>query len=202
VRVEAVFGGPKAFTGLRVGPDPRYSTLGPSGIVGATAPGTWRVDEVMIDGAAIAPVIAALEAEAIARADRRVIVVHGAFGVGSCVTMRATNVGDTASYFYATWELEAVNSSLLRLSTPEQTHPYEGLIICRDHLRQVLTGDEAPFVLEEIAADQVAFWNHRCLMCGVDAVAGRLCENANCKKPLHPQWPAVYCCNNCALEDL
>jgi hypothetical protein len=39
-------------------------------------------------------------------------------------------------------------------------------------------------------------------MCLFDAVPGRFCENEDCKKPLHPQWPAVYCCNKCALRDL
>ena len=216
VRLEAEFGGPKAFTSLRVGPDPRYSTLGSGGaLVGAPTPGTWRVDEVTIDGAAIDHVVAALAAEALVCADQRVLIVHGAFGVGSRVAIRAANIGDTAAYFYATWELEDVDadraaaetkgetltSPLQRLFTPEQSHPYDGMIICRDHLRQVLPGDGPPFILEEIAVDQAAFWNHRCLMCGVDAVPGRLCENEDCRRPLHPQWPAVYCCNDCALED-
>lgn len=112
VRVEAVFGGPKAFTGLRVGPDHRFSTLSPSGVlVGSTMSGTWgtwSVDEVTIDGGVTEHVVAALEAEALVCADRSVLVVHGAFGVGSRVAIRATNIGDTAAYFYATWELEDV----------------------------------------------------------------------------------------------
>jgi len=94
-------------------------------------------------------------------------------------------------------------SPIVRLATSKHDHPYEGMIICRDHLEQILlTNDVPPVVLEEIAASQVAFWNHRCLMCGVDAVPGRLCENADCRRPLHPEWPAVYCKNACALEDL
>lgn len=97
---------PLVFTGLRVGLDGRFQKLGPEGITGATTAGLWRVDEVTIDGVVVASVVAALEAEALVCADRRVVEVHGAFGVGSRVRIRATNVGDTDAYFYATWELE------------------------------------------------------------------------------------------------
>jgi len=74
---------------------------------------------------------------------------------------------------------------------------HEGLIICREHLAQ-LAADSA---YEELPVAQVSFWNHRCAMCGVDPVPGRTCENASCRRELHPQWPAVYCCNECARED-
>jgi len=90
---------------------------------------------------------------------------------------------------------------LVRVFTPDRDHPYEGLIICRDHLRQLLSGDEPPFILEEIDAAKALFWNHRCLMCGVDPVHDRVCQNERCRRPLHPQWPAVYCKNLCATED-
>lgn len=33
----------------------------------------------------------------------------------------------------------------------------------------------------------------------IAAWAGRESWN-NCRCPLHPQWPAVYCCTYCALE--
>lgn len=122
VRIESSFDGPKAFTSLRIGPDHRLWELGPRGLTRVTACGSWRVDEVTIDGVAIEHIVAALEAEAIVREDRQSrpplplntyiwpseLVVYGAFGVGSRVVIRATNVGDTASYFYATWELEDV----------------------------------------------------------------------------------------------
>lgn len=110
VRVEAAFDGPKVFTSLHVGPDDRYSTLdsGGKGSVRFSTPGLWRVDEVMIDGVIAAGVLAALEVEALSCTDRSVIVVHGYFGTGSRVSISATNVGDTAAYFYATWELEDV----------------------------------------------------------------------------------------------
>lgn len=92
--------------------------------------------------------------------------------------------------------------ALVRVYSPDRGHPYEGMIICRDHLRQIFTGSEPPFVLEELPADRVAFWNHRCLMCGVNPVHDRQCASDRCRRPLHPQWPAVYCKNMCALEDL
>ncbi len=102
------------FTGLRIGHDQRLRVVGPGGIAGGVEPfgisaaGIWRVDEVTIDGTAVGDVIAALEAEALSHDDRSILVVHGSFGVGTRVEIRATNVGDTASYFYATWELEDV----------------------------------------------------------------------------------------------
>jgi len=112
VRVEAALqtAAPMVFSGLRVGPDQRLRVVGPGGIehLGGSAAGVWRVDEVTIDGTAVSDVIAALEAEALSRDDRSILVVHGNFGVGARVAICATNVGDTASYFYATWELEDV----------------------------------------------------------------------------------------------
>jgi hypothetical protein len=106
VRVEAELqtAAPMAFTGLRVGPDHRLWVLGPSGSVRGR-PGEWRIDEVMIDeitiDEAVVDYVDALEAGT-------VIVVHGNFGVGARVAIRATNVGDVPAYFYATWELEDV----------------------------------------------------------------------------------------------
>jgi len=78
--------------------------------------------------------------------------------------------------------------------------PHDGVVVCRDHLAQLEAGAVVAHV--EIPAAQAAFWGHRCLMCGVDAIPGRLCENEGCRRPLHPQWPAIYCCNECALEDV
>ena len=113
VRIEATLQhGPMAFTGLHVGPDQRFRVVGPSGINpahDASMAGTWRVDEVTIDGHVVESVVAALEAEALCHEDRSVLVVYGHFGVGSSVSIKATNVGDTAAYFYATWELEDVH---------------------------------------------------------------------------------------------
>jgi len=35
----------------------------------------------------------------------------------------------------------------------------------------------------------------------VPEVPGRVCENPDCRAPLDPKWPAVYCSNECAIED-
>lgn len=114
VRVESSFAGPKAFMGLRVGPDHRLWELGPGGkFAQVTTASIWRVDEVRIDDVAAEHVVAALEAEALCREDRGVLMVNGHFGVGSRVVIRATNVGSAPSYFYATWELEDVVTDLI-----------------------------------------------------------------------------------------
>lgn len=78
--------------------------------------------------------------------------------------------------------------------------PHEGMILCRDHLRQITGG--VIVAHEELSMRATAFWGYRCGMCGAVPVADRLCESESCRKPLHPQWPAVYCCNDCALDDL
>jgi hypothetical protein len=94
-------------------------------------------------------------------------------------------------------------STLVRVFTPERDHRHEGLVICRDHLRQVVADTDPPFILADIADDQAVFLGQRCLMCvsGIEA-PGRTCESDSCVRPLHPQWPAVYCCNACALDDV
>lgn len=91
---------------------------------------------------------------------------------------------------------------LVRVVTPDHDHPREGMIGCRDHVCQVITATDPPFIMEVLTATEISFWGHRCLMCGVEAVSDRLCENESCRRPLHPQWPAVYCGNECALGDL
>lgn len=68
----------------------------------------WRVDAIEIDGEPSLAAVGALEAEQLNHPDADTLVVGGDFGVGSNVTMRATNIGDTPAYFYATWELEDV----------------------------------------------------------------------------------------------
>jgi len=40
-----------------------------------------------------------------------------------------------------------------------------------------------------------------CEMCKAVYVEGNRCNNADCDTPLHPQWPAVYCSSDCALDD-
>ena len=91
-------------------------------------------------------------------------------------------------------------SRVVRVTYPLR---HAGVIVCLDHLMQL--GDverQHDHRHDAIDAEVVASQGHRCLMCGVDAVPGRSCENVRCRRPLHPQWPAVYCCNDCALEDV
>ena len=76
--------------------------------------------------------------------------------------------------------------------------PHDGLIICLEHLRE-LAFDLA---FEKLPEAQSKFWGQRCAMCCVESSPGRLCESESCRRPLHPRWPAVYCCNECALEDV
>jgi hypothetical protein len=75
--------------------------------------------------------------------------------------------------------------------------PPDGIIVCLDHVKQLwqmgsFHGDGAR-VLEDLAI---------CALCtsGVNR-EGRVCHRDECEKPLHPQWPAVYCCNACAFAD-
>jgi hypothetical protein len=84
------------------------------------------------------------------------------------------------------------------------TYPprHAGVIVCLVHLMQMGDAELRQGLRhDEILSETVAFHGHRCLMCGVDAVLDQTCENNRCRLPLHPQWPAVYCCNDCALED-
>jgi len=96
-------------------------------------------------------------------------------------------------------------SALVRIITlPDpvlgiRQHPHDGMIICPEHLRQIALDVEPTY--DELPVDQVAFWRHRCLMCDVESVSDRVCSNADCGKSLHPQWPAVYCSNDCARWD-
>ena len=79
------------------------------------------------------------------------------------------------------------------------TSEHEGMIICLGHLHELRRSTAVAFV--EVPADQADFMGHRCLMCGVEPSPGQVCQNEDCGAPLHPQWPAVYCCNRCARED-
>lgn len=82
---------------------------------------------------------------------------------------------------------------LVRVVSPRRDHRYEGVVACLDHFHQLEI--EAP-------VEAVSGQAERCLMCGVPEARDRRCQNDGCARALHPQWPAVYCCNGCALEDL
>lgn len=91
--------------------------------------------------------------------------------------------------------------TLIRVTYPPR---YAGVIVCFDHLMELSDAELLQQGLrhDEILSEVVEFIGHRCLMCGVDPSPGRRCENESCRRALHPRWPAVYCCNECALEDV
>ncbi len=59
----------------------------------------------------------------------------------------------------------------------------------REDLMQ-LHGPQDPILGEE-----------RCRMCETLYAEGNVCHDDSCARPLHPQWPAVYCSSECAFND-
>jgi len=81
-----------------------------------------------------------------------------------------------------------------------------GMIICRRHLiemREYLRR-EGPLHVRALGVREKlqSLEPHNCRMCEMHIALGNKCRNDRCALPLHPQWPAVYCCNDCALDDL
>lgn len=80
-----------------------------------------------------------------------------------------------------------------------------------EEARAVLTMDQIEALVVEFGLrredlmlygpQELLFGEEKCLMCETLHVDGNACCNDFCKKPLHPQWPTVYCSNTCALED-
>jgi hypothetical protein len=88
--------GPVRFVSLQIGPDDRFSSLGPQGIVPQGGPmGDWRLDELAIDGI----VQSLLHPSS--------IDLLAGWRIGRVVRMRVTNIGFVPSHFYATWEVRA-----------------------------------------------------------------------------------------------
>lgn len=52
--------------------------------------------------------------------------------------------------------------------------------------------------LRDVRRLHAHYFDEHCAMCGVAPSANRC---LNCDKTLHPNWPAVYCSDVCALED-
>lgn len=99
-----------------------------------------------------------------------------------------------------------------------------GMTICTRHLselapfrskleaRVVLTTDQIDSLVAEFGlrrGDLMAnhgpwdpiFGVERCRMCETPPVQGNLCHADDCRRPLHPQWPIVYCSDECAWGD-
>lgn len=108
ISIESSFSNSMAFVALKIGPDDRFKVMTPTGMreQGNDAVAIWRIDEIKIDDIAIEHTSVLRVAAKINGDDS---AVRGAFGVGTRVSMRATNVGTTVGYFYATWELEDVH---------------------------------------------------------------------------------------------
>ena len=95
----------------------------------------------------------------------------------------------------------------------------DGVPLCAHHAQELLTTDHFAAndlrpVWDDEAIEQIVtatgqrledlqrlhgrFYDQRCALCGVTPSLNRC---LTCQKVLHPQWPAVYCSNRCALED-
>lgn len=79
---------------------------------------------------------------------------------------------------------------------------FGGTVVCRTHLielRMYPASRQRKFralgYRERHAID-----TPECQMCKATVAHGNVCYNDDCARPLHPQWPAVYCSNECALE--
>lgn len=77
----------------------------------------------------------------------------------------------------------------------------DGMILCEKHIYE--TSEAAGVCCESLMVvdpKNAEFLGIKCIMCEMPASDGRRCEN--CGVALHPNWPAVYCSNECALDDL
>lgn len=80
-----------------------------------------------------------------------------------------------------------------------------GLVICQRCLRELAAYRFAGKALH-VAALGVrerlhALVQPACGLCDAAVAVGNRCYNELCGTPLHPRWPAVYCSDECALED-
>ncbi len=97
---------------------------------------------------------------------------------------------------------------------------FDGVPLCARHafelkdylpdeeLRAVFTEDQIESLVVEFGMRREDVWalhgprlGEKCAMCGTHYAEGNVCYNDDCKKPLHPEWPAVYCTDNCAMAD-
>jgi hypothetical protein len=84
----------------------------------------------------------------------------------------------------------AVDAVEGRPSTPATQRTADGMPICDRHTKE--TGLGVTPVHSNATPEP-------CLLCMTRAVYGRTCDH--CDRMLHPRWPAVYCSNQCALDD-
>jgi len=67
-----------------------------------------------------------------------------------------------------------------------------------DEARVVEVAAQTGMSASDIRRLHAHHFDERCAMCGVVPSANRC---LNCDRALHPNWPAVYCSNSCAMED-
>lgn len=88
-------------------------------------------------------------------------------------------------------------------------HPvidFPGMYICRTHLLELqnFKSQRDPRKVRALGVRErvYALVQPECQMCKTHVAHGNVCYNDACQLPLHPQWPAVYCSNWCAIDDL
>lgn len=77
-----------------------------------------------------------------------------------------------------------------------------GLVICELHLRELADYQFHGGSLEVVPVDvreSGGVVPIECTICKTVYSPNNTCER--CSVPLHPRWPAVYCSDECALED-
>jgi hypothetical protein len=67
----------------------------------------------------------------------------------------------------------------------------DGVVACLKHMVELLAEP-----IEVVSPDL-----RECALCTTKYVEGNRCAREACNKPLHPNWPAVYCSNACAHKD-
>lgn len=79
------------------------------------------------------------------------------------------------------------------------------VVLCRTHLLElsIYKFHGKAVKVQALGVREVveAYEPPECGLCKTTIVFGHVCENAACVTPLHPQWPAVYCSNTCAMRD-
>jgi len=85
----------------------------------------------------------------------------------------------------------------------------DGLVLCEAHFSEAFAVMTPPWRFRprgdanggELVLDglTMSVLKPSCAMCSTPSAPGRSCER--CDTPLHERWPAVYCSNECAIDD-
>jgi hypothetical protein len=71
------------------------------------------------------------------------------------------------------------------------------MVVCAEHCTVVARLGSAV----EMTEDERNYHTDQCAICQTPARSGRVCMFDACGRDLHPQWPALYCSNECARKD-